>query len=116
SNLPAGGGYTVSTTYGPASATSSSQTVTSGSTTNVNLTINTGTLKVTVKNQSAIVLQGVAVTLNGSGGFTASGTTNSSGVVQFNTVPAGGGYTATATYGAGSATASGQTVSSGSTT
>src|SRR5207237_6255211 len=82
-NVPVGAGYTAATTYGN-TVTSSSQTVTSGSTTNVSLLIQTGSLQVTVKNQSNTALQGVTVSLSSTNGVAATpGTTTASGTYTF---------------------------------
>ena len=63
----------------PARSTSTSQTVSSGNTTNVTLTISTGSIQVTVKNQSGTALTGAApgtaLTLTGPNSFSATGTT-----------------------------------------
>ena len=115
-NVPAGTGYTVTFTNAGVTATQTSVSVTNGGTTNVALTVPTGTLTVTVTAGGYPVQCTSCVTVSG-GNLTTSltGSTNSSGVVSF-TVPAGNSYTVTATNGGTSASQSGVTVTGGATT
>ncbi|HEY4349273.1 MAG TPA: carboxypeptidase-like regulatory domain-containing protein [Gaiellaceae bacterium] len=114
--LPAGTGYTVTAVLGGATVTSSSQTITNNGTTNLNVTVATGSILVTVKNQSNTSLQGAALSLAGSNGYSAVGTTTASGTYTFTMIPVGSGYTVTATLGGGTVTSGSATVTSGSTT
>ena len=116
--VPEGTGYTVTATKGGQSANTTAA-VTVGATTNVNLVLPnppTGTLNVNVTQLSAGV-SGATVTLSGGPWSIApvTGTTNASGLVTFTAVPAGSGYTITATKGSDTATIT-QTVSTGTTT
>ncbi len=113
--IPAGGGYSVSATYGAATATVSGQTVSSGATTNVNVTIPTGSIAVTVQ-QNGTGLSGATVTLTGPASYSAVGTTNASGVYTFTNVPAGSGYTVSTSSAAATVQQTGVNVTSGSTT
>ena len=113
--VPVGTGYTVSTTYG-VTVTQTNQAVTKNGHTDVLLTIPSGSLKVTVQNQSSAAIAGAALTLSSTNGVTASpGTTASNGTYTFS-LPAASGYTVTAKLGAGSATSSSQTITNGNTT
>jgi hypothetical protein len=117
-NVPAGSGYTATTSVGAATVTSPGQTVSSGATTNVTLTIPVGTLVVTVKDSTAscALRSNKAVTITGPNSFTAGPTnTNASGQATFTNVPAGSSqYTATVASSGG--TNSNITINSGSTT
>ncbi len=115
-SLPAGSGYTVTAKDGSGSVSSASQTVSSGATTNVTLTISTGSILVTVKNQSGTALAGAspgsALTLTGPNSFSETGTTGSGSTYTFPNVPVGAAaYSIAASYGAGSGTAAGVVVS-----
>jgi Carboxypeptidase regulatory-like domain len=114
-SLPAASGYTVTAKDGAGSATSASQTVTTGNVTNVTLTLSTGSVQVTVKNSSGNI-SGANVTLTGPSSFSATPSSAAGGVYTFTNVPAGSGYSASATYGAATANATGLSVSSGTTT
>jgi type II secretory pathway pseudopilin PulG len=116
--VPEGTGYTVTATRAGQSA-SSAAAVTAGATTNVALVLPnppTGTLNVNVT-QFATGVAGATVELSGGpwsiGPIT--GTTNGSGQVTFASVPAGAGYSITATSGADTASTT-ATVSTGTTT
>ncbi len=91
-NVPAGSGYTVAADDSGANATQSA-TVVASSTTNVTLTLPTGTLVVNVKrgnsnqNNATVRLQGGPLPVD------ITGTTNSSGNVTFVNIPVGSGYT-----------------------
>ncbi len=115
-NLPAGSGYTVTAKDGTGSVTSSSQTVSNGAATNVSLTLSTGSIQVTVKNQSGTALTGpspgTGLTLTGPNGFSATGSTGTGSTYTFAGVPVGsGGYSVAATFAAGSGTTTGIVVS-----
>ena len=118
-NVPSGSGYTVSATSGGQTGTATSVTVNTGSTTNVTVPMPTGTVAVNVKWGAGAALASCTncVTLSG-GNLTASvtGSTDASGNVTFTNVPAGTGYTVTATKSGQTATATGQTVTNGATT
>ncbi len=118
SNVPSGTGYTVTASKGGQSATPQTIAVTTGSTTNVTMTLPTGTLVVNVK-WAGVNVNGATVSLSGgprpiSPAIT--GTTNSSGNVTFSNVPAGTGYTVTATRSGQSSAPTAATVNAGSTT
>jgi hypothetical protein len=114
-DIPAGTGYTVSTTYG-STISQSGVAVSNNNHTNVLLTIPAGSLKVIVQNQSGTILQGAGVTLTSTNGITApAGTTGTTGSYTFS-LPVGTGYKVTASYGAGSTTSSAQSITSGATT
>jgi Carboxypeptidase regulatory-like domain len=116
SNLPTGTGvYTVTASDGGGSVTSASQTVNNLATTNVTVTIPTGTIQVTVKDQGGTGLQNASLTLSGPNSFTASGTTVSGGTFSFTNVPQGAGYSIAATDGAGSGSAASISVTSSPT-
>lgn len=106
-NLPAAtGAYKVTATAGAGTITSSSQTVTNGSTTNVTLTMPANSVQVNVKNQSSTGLKNATVTLTGPNSYSSTQVTPSSGTVTFTNVPAGASaYSVVATLGAGTATA-----------
>jgi Tfp pilus assembly protein PilV len=93
-NVPVGtSAYTVTATASGQSANVTSKTVTANTTTNVALSLPTGTLTVTVK--QGVTLQNGA-TVNVTGGPMAvslSLLTNASGIATFNNVPVGSGYT-----------------------
>ncbi len=110
-----GSGYTVSVAFGSASVQQTGVNVTAGSTTNVSLSMPTGSIHVDVSDGSS-GLGGATVTVTGPNSFSATGTTNGSGVYVFANVGTGSGYTVTATRGAGSAQQVGLSVTSGSTT
>jgi type II secretory pathway pseudopilin PulG len=117
-NVPAGTGYTVTATSGGQTGTAINQTVTGGATTNVTVPMPTGSVAVNVKWGGANVANCTnCVTLSG-GNLSASvtGSTDASGNVTFINVPAGTGYTVTATTSGQSASATGQTVTNGATT
>jgi hypothetical protein len=121
SNVPAGSGYTVKATYGTATVTSSSQSVSSGSTTNVSLTLQMGTLSVTVKKRPfsfCSTVSGATVTVWGGptsipSGSPLSATSNSSGVATFTNVVPGGSYSIKAVSGSLNNTLTSQTVNVG---
>jgi Carboxypeptidase regulatory-like domain len=117
SGIPTGtSAYSVAATYAGASANATGISVSSGATTSTTVTIPTGSIKVTVTAGGSNV-GGSAVTVTYPGGFTASGTTASgSGSVTLNNVPAGTGYTVSATDAAATGTATGVNVTSGNTT
>jgi hypothetical protein len=106
--VPVASGYTITATYGAGNVTSSSQSVTSGNTTAVPLTIATGTVTVTTKNQTPANLSGVSLTLNGPNSFSATGS-SSAGTYSFLNVPSGSGYTVSYAYGAATGTSASQT-------
>ncbi len=117
-NVPAGTGYTVTATSGGQTGTATGVTVTGGSTTNVTVPMPTGTVAVNVKWGGANVANCVnCVTLSG-GNLSAAvtGSTDASGNVTFINVPAGTGYTVTATKSGQSASATPVTVTNGATT
>ena len=117
-NIPAVGGYTVTATKGGQTGTQSGISVTGGSTTNVSIAMPTGTVAVNVKWGGLNVASCVScVTLSG-GNLAASvtGSTDVSGNVTFINVPAGTGYTVSATSSGQTGTVSGQTVTNGATT
>ena len=118
SNVPAGTGYTVTATSGGQTGTASSVTVTGGSTTNVTVPMPTGMVAVTVTWGGAAVASCTnCVTISGGNlGSPVTGSTNASGVATFSNVPAGSGYTVTATKSGQSASNSSVTVTGGSTT
>ena len=107
--------YSVSVNDGPASAQQTGLSVTASSTTNVTLTLPVGSIQATVT-VGGTPLAGAAVTLTGPNSYTASGTTNSSGVSTFASLGAGSGYTVSTSEGSSSAQQTGVSVSAGSTT
>ena len=80
SNVPAGSGYTVTVVKNGQTGTSSGLTVTNGSTTNVTVTMPTGTITPTVT-WAGKAITGATVTISGgpNSPTTYSGTTNASG-------------------------------------
>lgn len=116
-NVPAGAGYTVSATKSGQTGTVSGQTVTNGATTNVNVTLPTGSFLVTVNQPSGTAAKNATVTLTlGPMSVNVSGTTNASGQVTFANVPTGTGYTIVATRYGQSSTQTSLTVATGATT
>ena len=121
-NIPAGSGYTVTATKGTYTFTSSSFAVTASATTNVNITLPNppnGSVAVNVK-QLTFNQSGATVTIQGgpwSISITGSTTTDASGNYTFsNNIPAGGGYTVTATKGTYTFTSSSFAVTASATT
>jgi type II secretory pathway pseudopilin PulG len=117
-NVPAGTGYTVTATKSGQSANQTGVTVTGGSTTSVTIQLPVGTVAVNVKWGGVNVANCVnCVTISG-GNLSASvtGSTDASGNVTFVNVPAGTGYTVTATKSGQSASNNAVTVTGGSTT
>ncbi len=116
SNLPPGGGYTITATKSGQTRTAS-PTVVGGSTTTVPLALPTVSLLTTVTWVGNNV-SGATVTL--SGGPMAispvSAVTSGSGQVTFSNVPAGSGYTLSAVRNGQTTTLSGQTVDTAPTT
>lgn len=93
SNVPAGAGYTVTATKAGANATPQTISVTTGSTTNVTMALQTGTLVVNVK-RSGVNQNGATVRVTGGPmAINVTGTTNASGNATFLNVPIGNGYT-----------------------
>jgi hypothetical protein len=116
SNVPVGSGYTVTATKSGQSASATNQSVAQSATTTVPLALPTGSISSTVTWAGSPV-SGATVTLTGGpNSVSLSGTTNSSGQVTIANVPAGSGYTVTATKGSTSANATNQSVTSGGTT
>ena len=114
-NIPAGTGYTVTATNGGGNGTTTAVAVTAGTTTPASVALPTGSVAVTVKNQSSTALNGASLTLTGPGSFSASGSTGSGSTYTFTNVPiSASGYTVAGTLGAGSGTTSGVIVSSAS--
>ncbi len=102
-NIPAGSGYSISATSNGATGTTTGVAVTSGSTTAATVVIPTGSIAVTVKNQSGTLLNGASLTLTGPGSYSATGSTGSGSTYTFPNVPINAtGYIVTATLGAGS--------------
>ena len=96
SNVPSGGGYTVQATKSGQNATPQTVSVTTGSTTNVAMTLPTGTVVILVRNSSGTNQTNGAGTARiklGPMGINVTGTTDSTGRVTFNNVPVGTGYT-----------------------
>ena len=116
SNVPAGTGYTVTASKGGQSATPQTIAVTTGSTTNVNMTLPTGTLAVNVRWAGVNVNTATVTVTGGPNGVNLTGTTNSSGNVTFANLPAGTGYTVTATKSGQSSAPASPTINAGSTT
>jgi hypothetical protein len=119
-NVPSGTTtYSVTATKGGQSASASpNPTITTGATTNAAITLPnppTGTVAVTV-NWGGSPASGASVTLSGGPySISVSGTTSGSGQVTFVNIPAGSGYSLTATK-AGESASSSPTVTAGSTT
>lgn len=116
SDLPAGSGYTLTATKSGQTATAS-PTVVGGTTTTIVIGMPTVTVVGTVTwvgtnvNAATVTLAGGPMSLS-----TLTGTSNSSGQVTFTNVPAGGGYTLTATKNGQTTTLSGQTLATSPTT
>jgi type II secretory pathway pseudopilin PulG len=118
-NVPAGTGYTVSAASGGQTGSATSVTVTGGSTTNVTVPMPTGTVAVNVKWGAGANAANCTNCVTISGGNLASpvtGSTDASGNVTFVNVPAGSGYTVSATVSGQTASATSQTVTNGATT
>jgi hypothetical protein len=117
-NVPAGSGMTVTATKGAQTGSTNSVSVTGGSTTNVTVAMPLGTVAVTVLWAGNPVANCVnCVTLSGGAlGSPVTGSTNGSGQVTFNNIPAASGYTVSATKGGQTGSTSGVTVTGGSTT
>ena len=116
-NVPAGTGYTVAATKSGQTGTVSGQTVTNGATTNVSVTLPTGTFLVTVNQPAGTAAPNATVTLTlGPMAVNVSGTTNASGQITFANVPTGTGYTIVATRYGQTTTVINQTVATGATT
>jgi Carboxypeptidase regulatory-like domain len=92
-NVPSGGGYTVTATKSGQNATPQTISVTTGGTTNVSMALPTGTVVVNVKrsgsNQSSATVRLTLGPMN----INLTATTNSSGNATFNNIPVGTGYT-----------------------
>ena len=116
SNVPAGAGYTVTASKGGQSATPQTIAVTTGQTTNVAMTLPTGTLAVNVKWAGVNVNTATVTVTGGPNGVNLTGTTNTSGNVTFANLPAGTGYTVTATKSGQSSAPASPTINAGSTT
>ncbi len=81
-------------------------------TTAATVVIPTGSIAVTVKNQSGTSLNGASLTLTGPGSYSATGSTGSGSTYTFPNVPINAtGYTVTATLGAGTGSTPGVVVS-----
>jgi len=93
SNVPSGAGYTVDASMSGQSASPQTVSVTTGSTTNVTMTLPTATLIVNVKRFSTNQNGATVTVLGGPMGVDLTGTTNSSGNATFSNVPVGAGYT-----------------------
>jgi hypothetical protein len=115
-SLPVGTGYTVTAKYGAATFTSAAQAVTSGNTTNLTIAIPAGSIAVTVQNASGTTYTGATLTLTGPNSFSATATTTSGGLATFSNVPAGSGYSVSASYAASSANSGALSVSAGNST
>jgi type II secretory pathway pseudopilin PulG len=115
-DVPAGGGYSATATKSSQSATVSPATVAAGSTTNIPIALPTGSVAATVT-WAGVAVNGATVTITGGPmSINVSGATNASGQLTFVNVPAGSGYTVTATKGGQSVSATSQSVSGGATT
>jgi type II secretory pathway pseudopilin PulG len=114
-NVPAGPGYTITATKSGQTATLTNQTV-NAPTSGITIALPTGSVAVTVM-WGGSPASNASVTLSGGPmSISSSGTTNSSGQVTFTNVPAGTGYTVSATKSGQTATATNQSVTGGSTT
>lgn len=117
-NVPAASGYTVSATKNGQTGQTAGVTVTGGSTTNVTVNLPVGSIAVTVTWVGSPVANCAnCVTISGgnlSAPVTAS--TNASGQITVNSIPAGSGYTVSVTKNGQTGTTSGVTVTNGATT
>lgn len=95
-NVPSGAGYTVQATKSGQSATPQTISVSTGATTNVAMTLPTGTVVVNVKRSGSNVNGATVVLSGGPNSVSLTTTTNSSGNATFSNVPVGSGYTAKA--------------------
>ena len=96
SNVPSGAGYTVTASKGGQSATPQTIAVTTGSTTNVNMTLPTATVRITVLSSGGTPQTSNATVRIKAGPmnvYVTLGPPNSSGQVTFTNVPVGTGYT-----------------------
>ena len=116
SNVPSGTGYTVTASKGGQSATPQTIAVVTGQTTNVTMTLPTGTLAVNVKWAGVNVNTATVTVTGGPNGVNLTGTTNTSGNVSFPNLPAGTGYTVIATKSGQSSAPASPTINAGSTT
>ncbi len=114
SGVPSGTGYTVTATKASQSATPQSISVTTGSSTNVTMSLPTGSLAVQVRWASVNVTGATVVVTGGPNSVNLTLTTPASGLVTFTNLPAGSGYTVQATKSGQSASTT-TTVPSGST-
>ena len=94
---PVGGGYTVTATAGASTATKTGVNVAAGLN-HVTLSMPTGQIRASVS-IGGNPLAGQTVTLTGPNSFSATGTTDSTGLHVFSNLPVGTGYTASTTYG-----------------
>jgi hypothetical protein len=115
-NVPEGNGYTVVASKAGQSATNSSVAVTTGSTTNVALTLPAGSLVVQVRWAGSAVNGATVVVTGGPDSVNLTQTTPSSGNVTFANLPPGNGYTVQATKSGQSVTLTNVTVSTGGST
>jgi prepilin-type N-terminal cleavage/methylation domain-containing protein len=115
-NVPDGSGYTVVASKAGQSATDSSVSVTTGSTTNVALTLPAGSLVVQVRWAGTAVNGATVVVTGGPDSVNLTQTTPSSGNVTFADLPPGNGYTVQATMSGQTVTLTNVTVSAGGTT
>ncbi len=105
-------GYTVTGTLGAGTGSTPGVVVSSTSPKAATVTINTGSIAVTVKDQSSAAVNGGNLTLTGPGSYSATGSPGSGNTYTFTLVPVGtSSYTVAAAVGAGSGSTSGVVVS-----
>jgi prepilin-type N-terminal cleavage/methylation domain-containing protein len=115
SNVPSGAGYTVTATKGGQSATPQTISVTTGSTTNVTMSLPAGSLAVLVRWAGANVNGATVTVTGGPQSVNLTLTTGASGLVTFPDLAPGSGYNVTATKSGQNASGT-ATISAGSTT
>ncbi len=116
-NVPVGSGVTVQATASGQTGTTSGQTVTTAGPNNVAVTMPVGTFVVTAYQPAGTIAPGATVTLTlGPMSVNVSGTADSLGQVTFSNVPAGSGYTITASRYGTSANVTNQSVAGSGTT
>jgi type II secretory pathway pseudopilin PulG len=118
SNVASGSGYTLSATVATGQTATVSPTVVGGTTTTVSVPMPTVSLVATVAWANNGSVSGATVSLSGGpmSLSTISATTTSGGQVTFNNVPAGTGYTLSATKNGQTTTLTSQTVTTSPTT
>jgi type II secretory pathway pseudopilin PulG len=115
SNVPSGTGYTVQASKSGQSAPNQTIAVTTGTPTNVTMALPTGSLAVLVQWAGSNVNGAVVTVTGGPNAVNTNLTTGASGLVTFPNLPAGSGYTVTATKSGQSSPATAASVPSGST-